>query len=200
LGDITLDKETALGGEIAFRHRADNHALTVNLFYTSYDDYIYEQETDEEEDELPVFQFVGEDADFYGIEALGRVDLFDTGRWQVSADALAEYVRAETDSGNLPRIPPLSILTGIEASSNAVTLRAEVDWADDQDNTATFERATEGYTLVNLFARYDFGDQIAFSLGIDNLFDQDARQHTSFLKDDLPLPGRNLRFTVSAKL
>lgn len=200
IGDITLDKETALGGEVAFRHRADNHAVTVNLFYTSYDNYIFETETDAEEDELPVFQFVGEDADFYGIEALGQADLFEAGRWIVSADALAEYVRAETNTENLPRIPPLSLLAGLEAQSEALTLRAEVDWADDQDDTAPFERATDGYTLVNLFARYDFGDQIGFSLGVNNLFNKDARQHTSFLKDDLPLPGRNIRFTVSAKL
>ncbi len=200
IGDITLDKETALGGEVAFRHRADNHAVTVNLFYTSYDDYIFETETGAEEDELPVFQFVGEDAEFYGIEALGQLDLFEAGRWTVSGDALAEYVQAETDTANLPRIPPLSILAGLEAQSDAVTLRAEVDWADDQTETAPFERGTEGYTLVNLFARYDFGDQIGFSLGVNNLFDKDARQHTSFLKDNLPLPGRNLRFTVTAKL
>ncbi len=200
IGDSTLDKETALGGEVAFRHRADNHAVTVNLFYTSYDHYIFETETGAEEDELPVFQFIGEDADFYGIEALGQADLFKAGDWTISADALAEYVQAETDTENLPRIPPLSLLAGLEAQSDALTLRAEIDWADDQTETAPFERATEGYTLVNLFTRYDFGEQIEFSLGVNNLFDKDARQHTSFLKDDLPLPGRNIRFTVSAKL
>ena len=200
IGDSTLDKETALGGEVAFRHRADNHAVTVNLFYTSYDHYIFETETGAEEDELPVFQFIGEDADFYGIEALGQADLFKAGDWTISADALAEYVQAETDTENLPRIPPLSLLAGLEAQSDALTLRAEIDWADAQTKTAPFERATEGYTLVNLFTRYDFGDQIEFSLGVNNLFDKDARQHTSFLKDDLPLPGRNIRFTVSAKL
>ena len=200
IGDSTLDKETALGGEVAFRHRADNHAVTVNLFYTSYDHYIFETETGAEEDELPVFQFIGEDADFYGIEALGQTDLFKAGDWTISADALAEYVQAETDTENLPRIPPLSLLAGLEAQSDALTLRVEIDWADDQTETAPFERTTEGYTLVNLFTRYDFGDQIEFSLGVNNLFDKDARQHTSFLKDDLPLPGRNIRFTVSAKL
>ena len=200
LGDITLGKETATGGEVAFRHRAYGHALTVNVFYTSYDDYIYEAETGAEEDGLPVFQFTGEDAEFFGVEALGEVDLFTAGDWIVSADALAEYVEAETDSGNLPRIPPLSVLAGLEARADAVRLRAEVDWADDQTDTAPFERATDGYTLVNLFAAYDFGDQITFSLGLDNVFDEEARQHTSFLKDDLPLPGRNFRFTVRAKL
>ncbi|MEM7729890.1 MAG: TonB-dependent receptor [Pseudomonadota bacterium] len=200
IGDPNLGKETATGAEVALRHRGDGHAITVNLFYTSYDDYIYERETGAEEDELPVFQFLAEDAEFYGIEALGEMDLFTAGRWTVSADALAEYVEAETDTSNLPRIPPLSVLAGIEAQAAGLRLRAEVDWADDQTDVAPFERPTEGYTLVNLFTAYDFGDSVTFAVGVDNVFDEEARQHTSFLKDDLPLPGRNVRFTVSAKL
>lgn len=200
VGDPTLEKEVATGGELAFRHREAGHAITLNLFYTDYDDYIYELETGAEEDELPVYQFVGEDAEFYGFEAQGQMSLIETTNWSVSADALAEYVRARTDTGNLPRIPPLSILAGLEARRNDLSLRAEVDWADDQTETATFERLTEGYTLVNLFGSYSFGDAMTFSLGVNNLFDEEARQHTSFLKDDLPLPGRNVRFTVSAKL
>lgn len=200
IGDPTLGKETATGGEIALRHKESGHSVVVNLFYTSYDDYIYEVETGAEQDELPVFQFTGEDAEFYGIEAQGRVTLIEAADWNLSADALAEYVRAKTDTGNLPRIPPLSMLAGLEAQTGSWTLRGEVDWADDQDETAQFERATDGYTLVNLFTRYDFGDSINYSLGIHNLFDEDARQHTSFLKDYLPLPGRNFRFTVGAKI
>ncbi|MGB3456867.1 MAG: TonB-dependent receptor, partial [Litorimonas sp.] len=200
IGDPDLGKETAFGAEIGLRHSEDTHSIRLNLFYTDYDDYIYEMETGLEEDELPVFQFVGEDAEFYGFEVQGDVDLYRGDRWTLRADALAEYVRAETDSGNLPRIPPLSILTGLEAQAGGLRLRGEVDWADDQEDTATFERGTDGYTLVNAFAAYDFDDRITFSLGVDNIFDEDARLHTSFLKDEVPLPGRNVRFTVSAKL
>lgn len=204
IGDPDLDKEVAFGGEIGVRHIEDDHSIRVNVFYTDYDDYIYEREAcvcpGDEEEELPVFEFVGEDAEFFGIEAQAEAELFKAGNWTVSGDAVAEYVEAETDSGNLPRIPPLSILAGLEAQADAWRLRAEVDWADDQTSVAENERPTEGYTLVNLFAAYDFGDQVTFSLGLDNVFDEDARLHSSFLKDEVPLPGRNVRFTVKAKL
>ena len=30
-----------------------------------------------------------------------------------------------------------------------------------------------------------------------NLTDEEGRVHASFLKDELPLPGRNVRFTVT---
>lgn len=200
IGDATLGKEVSTGGEIAFRHREDSHSLTVNLFYTDYDDFIFNRETGAEQDELDVFQYTATDAKFYGIEVQGALDLYTGSTWSVGVDGLAEYVRAETDAGDLPRIPPLSMLAGIEAKTDALSLRAEVDWNDEQDRTAAFERNTDSYTLVNLFGSYSFGDSVTFSLGLNNIFDQDARQHTSFLKDTVPLPGRNARFTVSAKL
>ncbi|MGJ8560267.1 MAG: TonB-dependent receptor [Litorimonas sp.] len=200
LGDASLGKETSTGGELAIRHREDHHSLTLNLFYTDYEDYIYERETGAEEDELPVFQFTAADAKFYGFEVQGALDLYTGSTWSVEVDGLAEYVRATTDAGDLPRIPPLSVLAGVEAKTDNLSVRAEVDWNDGQDKTAAFERATDSYTLVNLFSTYSFGDSVTFALGVNNLLDADARQHTSFLKDQVPLPGRNVRFTVSAKL
>lgn len=200
IGDATLGKEVSTGGELSIRHREDGHSLTLNLFYTDYEDFIFQTETGAEQDELPVFQFTAADAEFYGFEVQGALDLYTGSTWSVGVDGLGEYVRATTAAGNLPRIPPLSVLAGIEARTDALSLRAEVDWNDEQGRTAVFERATDSYTLVNLFTSYSFGDDVTFSLGVNNLLDQDARQHTSFLKDLVPLPGRNVRFTVSAKL
>lgn len=200
IGDATLGKEVSTGGELSIRHREDGHSLTLNLFYTDYEDFIFQTETGAEQDDLPVFQFTAADAEFYGFEVQGALDLYTGSTWSVGVDGLGEYVRATTAAGNLPRIPPLSVLAGIEARTDALSFRAEVDWNDEQDRTTVFERATEGYTLVNLFTSYSFDDSVTFSLGVNNLLDQDARQHTSFLKDLVPLPGRNVRFTVSAKL
>lgn len=117
IGDPNLGKETATGVEAALRYRQDGRYLTLNAFYTDYSDYIFETETGEVEDGLDVFQFVGEDATFRGFEVQGGADLAQFGSFTLKADALAEYVRAKTDSGDLPRIPPLSVLTGIEADS-----------------------------------------------------------------------------------
>jgi len=186
LGDATLGKETATGIEAAFRHREDGHYLTLNAFYTDYSDYIFETETGEEEDGLPVFQFTGEDASFKGFEVQGGMDIAEFGNFTLKADALAEYVRAKTDSGDLPRIPPLSVLTGLEAESERFTFRAEVDYAAEQNKVEVFEIPTDDYALVNLFAtwRAPTGAQdVRLSLSVLNLLDDDARQHTSFLKD-----------------
>ena len=150
---------------------------------------------------MDVFQFVGEDATFRGFEVQGGAELAEIGNFTLKTDALAEYVRAKTDSGDLPRIPPLSILTGIEADSERFNFRAELDYAAEQNKTETFEIPTDDFALVNLFATWwaPAGTQdVRLSLSVLNLLDDDARQHTSFLKDTVPLPGRNVRFSIAS--
>lgn len=202
LGDSTLGLETATGVEAAFRHREEGHFLTLNLFYTDYADYVFEQATGEEEDGLDVFQFTAQDASFKGFEVQGGADITKIGAFDVSVDGLVEYVRAETDTGNLPRIPPLSLLGGIEAESESFKIRAELDYAAEQNNISEFELATEDYALTNVFLTWKTQVQeapVRVSVSLMNAFDQDARQHTSFLKDSVPLSGRNVRFSIGTR-
>ncbi len=200
-GDATLGKEIATGIEGALRHREGGHFVTINAFYTDYANYIFETNSGTEEDGLPVFTFTGEDASFSGLEIHAGSSLGSLGGFDVSVDALAEYVRAKTESGNLPRIPPLSILSGIEAESDRFKIRAEVDYAAKQNELAAFEIPTDDYALVNLFTTWKppMGAQnVRLKVSILNLLNSDARQHTSFLKDVVPLPGRNVRFSINA--
>ena len=64
---------------------------------------------------------------------------------------------------------------------------------------AEFELPTDGYTMVNLRgAGRPFADpDITVFAEAHNLTDEEAREHTSFLKDITPLPGRNLRVGVT---
>lgn len=202
LGDSNLGIETATGVEAAIRHREAGHFITLNLFYTDYDDFIFEQATGEEEDGLDVFQFQAQDATFRGFEVQGGADLTTIGAFDIKADGLVEYVRAKTESGNLPRIPPLSTLIGLEAQSDRFTFRAELDYVAEQNKISAFELPTEDYGLVNLFASWNApaGTQpVRISVSVMNLFDTDARQHASFLKDEVPLPGRNIRFSIGTQ-
>jgi iron complex outermembrane receptor protein len=71
----------------------------------------------------------------------------------------------------------------------------EVRRTFDQDDVAVNETPTDGYTLVNASFgyRFDFGSRILDLLVRGrNLTDEEARSHTSFLKQIAPLPGRDL--------
>jgi len=196
LGDSSLGLETSTGIEAAFRHREDGHFLTANVFYTDYSDYIFEIATGEIEDGLDVFQFTAQDATFKGFEVQGGMDIGRVSSFDIKADGLVEYVRAKTQSGNLPRIPPLSILAGLDAQSNNIKLRSEIEYAAAQKKVSAFDSPTDDYTLVNLFADYRMSDNVTISASALNLFDNEARQHSSFLKELIPLPGRNFRVSI----
>ena len=62
------------------------------------------------------------------------------------------------------------------------------------------ETSTDGFTLVNADASwsYNFNDSTRLTLTAfaRNLTDEVARNHASFVKDQVPLPGRNLGVRV----
>ncbi len=207
IGNPNLDKETALGIEATARGRIGWLSAQINGFYTDYSDFIFLSQTGEIEDGLPVFLFVAEDATFRGFEAQAQVDFgsYDVYDWTTVdfyLDGQLDFVRATTDASgndNLPRIPPLSALFGIGMRSEFVDFRAELEYVAEQDEIADFELPTDDYTFVNLFATIrPFGEarNIAFDIRASNLTDEEARVHSSFLKDLIPLPGRNVRIAV----
>lgn len=115
----------------------------------------------------------------------------------------ADYVHAEDrDSGaSLPRITPLRVGIGLGYTSERLSLKVEGVRVNHQYHTAQFETSTPGYTLLNASASYRFPWQLGHGINPvtsevflrgTNLTNEEARNHQSFLKDVLPLPGRNV--------
>ncbi|MGF1457178.1 MAG: TonB-dependent receptor [Alphaproteobacteria bacterium] len=204
VGDPTLEEEVALGVEATVRYVLDRFRFSVNGFYTSYDDFILFDETGEEEDGLPVFLFQGVDATFRGFEAEVDAELFRFRGFDIHADVGLDFVRATRDGGvdeDLPRIPPLSAVLGLEARHDYGDLRFELEAAAEQDDVAAFELPTESYQLFNIYATLrPFGPDSPVSVRMiaTNLTDEEARLHPSFLKDTVPLRGRNFRIAFTA--
>jgi iron complex outermembrane receptor protein len=201
VGDPALGKETARGVETTVHGDFGRFSFVVNGFYTDYKDFVALIPNGEEEDELPVFEFEARDAVFKGFEAQADADLFTIAGFDVSARAQLDYVRAnfKDGGGDVPRIPPLRSILGLEATSSHVDLRGEVEIAAEQERLAANELPTEGYTLVNLAATWRPGGEghgLSVQLRADNITDEEARLHTSFLKDVAPLPGRSFKVTL----
>ena len=202
IGDPTLGEEVAVGVEATARIITEHFRASINGFYTTYDDFIFETPNGEEEDGLPVFLFLAEDATFTGFEAQMDGEIARIGNFDIHGDTSVDYVRATTDASedsNLPRIPPLSGIVGLEARSTYVDARAEFEYAIAQEDTATFELPTDGYQVFNAYLTVrplpeNTGLSIRFSGA--NLTDEEVRLHTSFLKDLVPLQGRNFRISL----
>ena len=209
IGSTDLGEESALNLEATARWSNDTVSIGLNVFTTDFSDFIYLTPSQvfengvlvSEVDELPVFQFVQEDARFHGGELYAEM-YFDDGLlaadWQVKASL--DYVNAELDSGaNVPFIPPLSLNLDTDASWGPWQLGARLTVADKQNDPGTGQLPTDGFTALDLRGEVDlssFGvgaDGTALFLEARNVTDEEIRHATSVLKDLLPAPGRNVR-------
>ncbi|HRE44460.1 MAG TPA: TonB-dependent receptor [Terricaulis sp.] len=222
LGDPNLDTETALSIELSARHTTPRFALEANLFGIDYAGYIAlvdrgdyfwfdhddsgfvddDHDAPEGAEVLPVFHFIQQDASFIGGEISGRALLFDVGAFAITGVASYDMVRADFVGGeSLPRIPADTLTLRLEAESPHWGGFVEHAETAAQRRTASFETDTDGYSFINAGLAYrPYGDsRITLRLDGRNLSDEEARAHSSFLKNELPLPGRNIRFTVLAR-
>jgi iron complex outermembrane recepter protein len=202
IGNPNFRTERQLGAEAALRGRGAGWRFELSAFFNRFDNFISLNANGAEADELPVFQYTQTDARFYGFEVEGAVTLAQLGQTRIEATGLVDYTRADIlgGGGAVPRIPPLRLIGGVEASGDSVGGRLEVEHATAQRRVAVFETATPAWTMVNASVSWKpFGPaaQTTLILQANNIFNVEARRHTSFLKDVAPLLGRDIR--VSAR-
>jgi iron complex outermembrane receptor protein len=200
VGDPNLSKETSNGIELTLKGSGGRFTYGASAYQIWFGDYIYEAATGAVEDGLPVFEYRQAKARYLGFEVEGSVRLAQLGRFALSLDGLADYVKATIRSaGPAPRIPPLRFLAGIEAKADTASARLEVERVTGQDRVALLETATPGFTMVNASATVQplrNHKELSLTLSANNLFDVDARRHASFLKDYAPLAGRDIRLSA----
>lgn len=199
IGDPDLKVESAWGVETFLRGAFGDATFGASVFYQQFDNYIFLNPTDQEEDDLPVFIFQQQDAQFFGFEAELAMPIVERDGFTLGADLRASYVDAQLDDGNAPRIPPVSLLGALTAETGPFQARAEVQYFGKQDDVAEFETETDGFTFVNASIAWqplESADALTVLLQADNIFDVEGRRHTSFTKDFLPLAGRNFKVSV----
>jgi iron complex outermembrane receptor protein len=109
----------------------------------------------------------------------------------------ADVVRArDKQTGqSLPRIPPFHLSSALSMERGPFGARLEGIYAAPQSQLAMNEARTNSYFLVNLTLSYRIQKgrtTTDFYLKGLNLTNEDAREHTSILKDRVPLPGRGM--------
>jgi iron complex outermembrane receptor protein len=211
LGNPDFGLEKSVGIEATLHYKKGDITFDGSAYYDSFNGYIAEIQVAQSVCEaaaapsgrtvdLPCFQQQQLDARYYGLEGDLSARLGQIGGTAFNFDALADYTNAQIKNGDpLPRIPPLRILTGIEAQSDLLTARAEVEHVFEQNRTSPGETPTAGYTMVNASVAikpFKSNRNLSLSLSANSIFDVDARRASSFLKDFAPLAGRDLRATI----
>jgi iron complex outermembrane receptor protein len=198
LGDPDLEAETAINLSATFEWGTDIWDATITVYHTEFADFIYQQPTGAVEDELPVVQYRQDDASFTGIdvEIGSRLVAWSSGetRWH----AIFDVVDARLDvagNDNVPRLSPLRWGVGLHTIWGPVT--ATVDWlrVAEQDDVAPLELPTDAYEDLSAWLGVDLpvvDTTLTLFMRAANLTDDEQRQHTSFIKDFAPAPGRTI--------
>jgi iron complex outermembrane recepter protein len=197
IGNETLGKERSTGLDLALRRRAGAVTGEISLFTNRFGNFIFEEATGEIDDGLPVYQYVSRRARFYGGEIETVFHLHEDRDHSFDLRLVYDWVRAtdRTTDQALPRIPPARFGIGFAGRSGSLRGGLDARRSLKVERVAENETETPGYTMVNAYFSYTFGGpdgNYELFLRGSNLFNEEARPHTSFLKEVAPLPGRDL--------
>jgi iron complex outermembrane receptor protein len=200
IGDPTLDSEKSVSIEASLRGSHGPVQFTGNLYYSHFGNFIFQAPTGAIQDDLPVFQYRGGKADFYGFEAQMEAKLGQALGVNWTSVLQGDYVHAHVKNfGPAPFMPPFRVLAALSGERGQFDGRLELERAFAHNRTAPVETDTPGYTMVN--ASLDWhplaaNPELSLSLAANNIFDVVARRSTSQLKDFAPLAGRDFRLTA----
>ncbi len=212
IGDDNLGKETSTNIELSLHKTSGDLTSALTIYQNKIEDFIYAASTGNTVDEdgnvaADGFQeviYTPTDSTFKGIEA----ELTYVFTEQFSAGLFGDSVRAKLDSGgDLPRIPAQRIGTNMNyniALGKGQKIRSQLTFAhvDEQKHLAAFEDASNSYNNLNLGINYSLpvSNTMTAELFVNgnNLTNDTQRPNTSFIKESVPLPGRNL--TLGARL
>ncbi|MDG2316502.1 MAG: TonB-dependent receptor [Gammaproteobacteria bacterium] len=194
-----LDKETATASELYFRYNGDNWLINSSVYFNQFNNFVYGDFSGAKKDGLPIINYKQQDASITGIEVQleyfsGQIGIFD-----INHEFSFSHIHAELNSGkNIPRIPPSTYQYSLEGVSGNMMWLCRLRHAGKQNDIAINELATDSYTQFDVEVSWipTQLEGFTFSLIARNIGDEEIRNHTSYLKDRLSEPGRNINLTV----
>ena len=198
VGDASLDTEQALSLSAKAEYRSEPLTASATAYHRQFGDFIYQQATGDEEDGLPVRRFVQQDATFTGLDLEATFHLWQQGDWHGDLTFMFDVVSATIDvdgNDNLPRIPPSRAGFGLQVDNGRFFAGLDYLRSSEQDDVAPLELPTDAYEDLRLDLSYRLsagGADLSLFLQGKNLTDDEQRDHTSFIKDLAPRPGRTV--------
>ncbi|HEY7886508.1 MAG TPA: TonB-dependent receptor [Cellvibrionaceae bacterium] len=193
--DFYYQRATDLVGEFHHDHGDEHDDHGHDSHDHGHDDHGHD---DHSEDSLPVFIFTAADMKTYGLEG----ELHWKFAQPLTFIVRGDYTRMQLrDGGDLPRVPPLRLGAELNYDQGPLTASINATRYFSQSRIAEFETETAGYTWVSAEVAYRFGGTATTTVFLrgDNLANEEARVHSSFIKDIAPLPARSLSLGLRSR-
>ena len=218
VGNPNLNSETSNNFDVTFNFDNGDFYGYASFYVTDVDNYIAlideeddhhdEDEHHEDEDEhhdedehddhshgnLIHANYMQEDAEFDGYEIEFGKD-FSLGSGELSLSFGRDVVNAKFSDGHyVPRINPARNIYSLSYKQEDLTFKLVLKDVEKQNDFGEGETATDSYQMLNtrLTKSFSMGNSdLKVTLFANNLLDEVARNHASFVKEEVPLPGRN---------
>ncbi len=203
VGNPDLKPERAWAKEIFINHSTNSTSATLTLYHNSFQNYLFARNTGQASlvrPDLQDFQFIGNKATLYGVETATELKLTRFLVIDANASFTFGYQKTDTPTNGaedqpLPQIPPFKLNTSLKYVNNAFEAGMRVKYAAEQNRTGEFETPTGSYTLTDTFFQYRLNSKKllhTFALNINNVFNEEYRNHLSRIKELNLEPGRNI--------
>jgi iron complex outermembrane receptor protein len=210
VGHANLNSEKSNNIDFTLNFNYDNFFVSATVFNNDVDNYIYlKDETEEEHEEhdenheeghdehagLILANYLQQDAEFDGYEIeFGNTIMLLSGELTFSFgrdDLSGEFSRG----GNIPRLNPARNIFKLKYFKDDMSIGLNFKDVEKQNKIGANEIVTPGYQMfnANLTKSINLGNEGELTLTFfgNNLLDELARNHSSFVKSQVPLPGRN---------
>ena len=210
IGNANLNSEKSNNIDFTLNFNYDNFFASATVFKNDVDNYIYlKDETEEEHEEhdedheeghdehagLILANYLQQDAELDGYEIeFGNTIILSSGELTFSFgrdDLSGEF----SSGGNIPRLNPARNIFKLKYFKDDMSIGLNFKDVEKQNDIGANEIATSGYQMfnANLTKSINLGNEGELTLTFfgNNLLDESARNHSSFVKSQVPLPGRN---------
>ncbi|MEA1918818.1 MAG: TonB-dependent receptor [Campylobacterota bacterium] len=210
IGDHTLNVENSINADMDYLTKYGSWSTQLSAYYYHFFNYIYQSPmADEDGNPLldpfhnsPVWSMEQVGARIYGA-ALQQAYTHEMQKHRFDITLVLEMIRGEIISGgNIPRMPPLSASINLKHNYGEYTGSMTYKQVDESRFEAKNETSTEGYGWLSAMLSYESkmgATEYSLFLKGENLMDEEARNHLSFLKETAPLPGRQVSVGADIK-
>ena len=195
-GNTELEIERSRNIEFTLGYQQNAFFGSMTIFQNNIDNFIYLADTNKKEKKMPLAEYMQKDAQLNGYELqFGAAFPFYDGDLELSI--ARDSVSGEFNDGTyIPRMMPARNIFSVNYKRNTLEFDMSLKDVEKQDEFSSKETMTKGYQMLDMRLTQklvtDSGRVVQASIFGKNMLDEVARNHTSWVKNEVPLPGKNV--------
>ena len=204
IGNTNIVTERSRNVDLSIAYDRSGFFGTFTVFRNNVDDYIYLVDAATKKKHLTVSNYKQKDALLNGYELeLGKTFELNNGNLELSI--ARDSISGEfSDGANIPRMTPeRNIYSILYSQDQGGQFNLSLKDVKQQNDIILNETVTKGFKILDI--RYsqkliaESGTEIFASVFGHNLLNEVARNHSSFVKNEVPLAGKNIGISFSVK-